>query len=142
MKIEVIKGIKGRLYTSGRLSTEALMNYIYGSAMNDPRSPTAGYKKLSDWLSVGFKNPRKLHALYRDNRKVFRREFGNPRFHFQGEFDMHCWPVKVTEKDREVSVLLTTGKGKGTCIEVIVTKEPPDEELLIKLLSRLSKLKG
>ena len=142
MKVEVITTIRGKLYSSGRLPTESLMNYVYGSAMNDPRSPTASYTKLSDWLSAGFKDFRKLHAMYRDNRQVFLREFGKPRFHFRSEFDYHCWPVKISEKDREVSILLMTARAKGTCIEVIVTKEPPDEELLIKFLSRLSKLKG
>jgi hypothetical protein len=98
-------------FRNGEVVTYAVQNYheyhmrdieMYGRMRALPRAES---RALFD----------RQHLIVGDNRKRFREMFGKPHFHFRGEFYMHAWRLDIGA----AQVVVLTGKGKGTCYEVV-----------------------
>jgi hypothetical protein len=76
--------------------------------------------------------------LHGDNRKALRDVFGKPSFCWRGSFYFHCWVVDLGE----AQVLVLTAREKGTCYELIVSRDGEkirkDKQAVIDFLKWLS----
>lgn len=131
MKIEVLREIKAKDYSSGSLASNPIQNGIY-------RQGGRGSDLAECWTRI-VTDGRLLQRAVGDNRKRFLKKFGKPAFHYQGEFDFHCWPLLITEKGRQSTLLVMTAAGKGTCYEYLSGEQ--DEQLVVKFLKMIARMR-
>jgi len=86
-----------------------LKDYNSGQVNGVPIEMSADYRA---WLG---KNLKRVMPLLADNREIFKRIWGKPDWHFDGEFYFHVW----VKEHRGETFLVFTAKTKGTCVEMV-----------------------